>query len=148
MGLQTISSDDLSRCLLALSIGEHASDRHIIDIDRELATQLDSESRDFIEHRLVSPKRYDGAGVAAGRQMAIVCKQLLGPGRHVRRVLEHVLEEALEQLRRFRPERALLVDMTHDFDHEPTNIELAKLKESEGLDVQLAYDGQRVAVDL
>jgi phosphoribosyl 1,2-cyclic phosphodiesterase len=59
-----------------------------------------------------------------------------------------VLEEALEQLRRFRPNRALLVDMTHDFDHESANVELAKLKESEGLDVQLAYDGQRVAVDL
>jgi len=59
-----------------------------------------------------------------------------------------VLEEALQQLRRFRPKRALLVDMTHDFDHEPTNIELAKLKESEGLDVQLAYDGQQIAVDL
>lgn len=59
-----------------------------------------------------------------------------------------ILEEALEQLRRFKPKRALLVDMTHDFDHESTNVELAKLKESEGLDVQLAYDGQRIPVDL
>ncbi|MDA1257100.1 MAG: MBL fold metallo-hydrolase [Chloroflexi bacterium] len=59
-----------------------------------------------------------------------------------------VLEEALDQLRRLRPKRALLTDMTHDFDHESTNAELAKLKESEGLDVQLAYDGQRIAVDL
>ena len=128
MGLQTISSDDLSRCLLALSIGEHASDRHIIDIDRELATQLDSESRDFIEHRLVSPKRYDGAGVAAGRQMAIVCKQLLGPGRHVRRVLEHVLEEALDVVRTRGGKELLDVELdvavpviveldTHDHSH-------------------------------
>jgi hypothetical protein len=38
--------------------------------------------------------------------------------------------------------------MSHDFDHESTNAELAKLKELEGLDVQLAYDGQRIAVDL
>jgi phosphoribosyl 1,2-cyclic phosphodiesterase len=59
-----------------------------------------------------------------------------------------VLEEALEQLRRFKPKRALLVDMTHNSDHEPTNVELAKLKESEGLDVQLAYDGQRIPIDL
>ena len=59
-----------------------------------------------------------------------------------------ILEEALEQLRRFKPKRALLVDMTHDFDHESTNVELAKLKESEGLDVQLAYDGQRIQVEL
>ena len=59
-----------------------------------------------------------------------------------------ILEEALEQLRRFTPKRALLVDMTHDFDHVSTNVELAKLKESEGLDVQLAYDGQRIPVEL
>lgn len=59
-----------------------------------------------------------------------------------------ILEEALDQLRRLRPKRAFLVDMTHDFDHESTNAELARLKESEGLDVQLAYDGLRIAVDL
>lgn len=59
-----------------------------------------------------------------------------------------ILEEALEQLRRLRPKRAFLVDMTHDFDHESTNVELARLKESEGLDVQLAYDGLRIPVDL
>ena len=59
-----------------------------------------------------------------------------------------ILDEALEQLRRFAPKRALLVDMTHDFDHESTNLELAKLKDSEGLDVQLAYDGQRIPVEL
>ncbi len=59
-----------------------------------------------------------------------------------------ILDEALEQLRRFKPRQALLVDMTHDFDHESTNAELAKLKELEGLDVQLAYDGQRIPVDL
>lgn len=59
-----------------------------------------------------------------------------------------ILQEALDQLRRLRPKRALLTDMTHDFDHEPTNAELARLKESEGLDVQLAYDGQRISVTL
>lgn len=59
-----------------------------------------------------------------------------------------ILEEALDQLRRLRPRRAFLVDMTHDFDHESTNAELARLKESEGLEVQLAHDGLRIAVDL
>lgn len=59
-----------------------------------------------------------------------------------------ILEEALDQLRHLRPKRAFLVDMTHDFDHESTNVELARLKESEGLDVQLAYDGLRVPVTL
>jgi phosphoribosyl 1,2-cyclic phosphodiesterase len=58
------------------------------------------------------------------------------------------LEQALDYVRRLRPERALLTDMTHDYDHESTNAELAKLKESEGIDVQLAYDGQLVPVEL
>lgn len=51
------------------------------------------------------------------------------------------LEEAIEVVRKLRPPRTLLTDMAHEIDHEPVNIELAKLKDSEGLDIQLAYDG-------
>lgn len=58
------------------------------------------------------------------------------------------LEQALDLVRQMRPERALLTDMTHDYDHESTNVELAKLKASEGTDVQLAYDGQLVTAEL
>ncbi|MFW6174617.1 MAG: MBL fold metallo-hydrolase [Chloroflexota bacterium] len=58
------------------------------------------------------------------------------------------LEEALDQIRRFRPARALLTDMTHDYDHDETNAELARLKRTEGIDVQLAHDGLRVPVTL
>jgi len=59
------------------------------------------------------------------------------------------LEQAIDQIRIFRPERTLLVDMTHDYNHERTNVELSKLKASDGIDVQLAYDGQLVeALDL
>ncbi len=57
-------------------------------------------------------------------------------------------EQAIEQIRRFRPRKAYLVDMTHDNDHEKTNTELAKLKASEGLDIQLAYDGLKLEVAL
>ena len=59
-----------------------------------------------------------------------------------------ILEESLDAARRIRPARTLLTGMTHDFDHESTNAELAKLRDSEGLDVQLAHDGQRVPVRL
>jgi len=59
-----------------------------------------------------------------------------------------ILEESLEAVRRIRPRRTLLTDMTHNFDHDPTNARLAELRDAEGLDVQLAYDGQRVPVEL
>jgi hypothetical protein len=38
--------------------------------------------------------------------------------------------------------------MTHDNDHEKTNSKLAKLKSSEGLDIELAYDGMLVEMQL
>lgn len=59
-----------------------------------------------------------------------------------------VLDESLEVVRRIRPVKALFTGMTHAFEHDSTNADLAMLKEREGLDVQLAYDGQRVEVDL
>ena len=40
------------------------------------------------------------------------------------------------------------VGMMHLMDHEIVNEGLLKLKESEGLDVQLSYDGLRVPIDL
>ena len=44
--------------------------------------------------------------------------------------------------------RTLLTDATHDIDHETVNIELAKLQESEGLDIQYAYDGMDIEINL
>ena len=58
------------------------------------------------------------------------------------------VEEAIDQARRLGVKRTLLVDATHDIDHFPVNDELAKLKDSEGLDIQYAYDGLDVAVEL
>ncbi|KAH7373069.1 hypothetical protein KP509_17G035500 [Ceratopteris richardii] len=49
---------------------------------------------------------------------------------------------------RIRPKRALLVGMTHEFDHARDNFYLQQWSLREGIDVQLAYDGQRVVVDL
>lgn len=51
------------------------------------------------------------------------------------------LEEAIEVARKIGAPRTLLTDMAHDLDHEPVNEELRQLKSSEGLDIQLAYDG-------
>jgi len=56
------------------------------------------------------------------------------------------LSEALAFLRQLRPKRALLVGMSscEIGDHDEVNEELAALRESEGLDVQLAHDGMRL----
>ncbi len=58
------------------------------------------------------------------------------------------VEEAIEQSRRLRARRTLLVDATHDIDHAAVNAELAKLKASEALDIQYAYEGLEVDVEL
>ena len=58
------------------------------------------------------------------------------------------LEEAIDQARRLGPMRTLLTDATHDIDHETVNIKLAKLQESEGLDIQYAYDGMDIEINL
>ena len=57
------------------------------------------------------------------------------------------VEEAIVQARRLGAIRTLLIDATHDIDHVPVNAELAKLKESEGLDIQYAYDGLDIEVE-
>ena len=58
------------------------------------------------------------------------------------------VEEAIAQVRRLGAKRTLLIDATHDIDHVPVNAELAKLKDSEGLDIQYAYDGLDIEVEL
>ena len=58
------------------------------------------------------------------------------------------VEQAVDQARRFGIKRNLLVDATHDIDHVPVNAELAKLRAKENLDIQYAYDGMAIEVDL
>jgi phosphoribosyl 1,2-cyclic phosphodiesterase len=58
------------------------------------------------------------------------------------------VEEAVDQVRRLRPNRTLLTDATHDIDHVSVNAELANLKATEGLDVQYAYDGLAIDIEL
>jgi phosphoribosyl 1,2-cyclic phosphodiesterase len=58
------------------------------------------------------------------------------------------MEEALELCRVLRPNRTLLVGMAATFDHNETNEKLKMLLHSEGLDIQLAYDGLNVEIDI
>ena len=50
-------------------------------------------------------------------------------------------------MRRLAPRKALLVGMGHDFEHRAANRVLRRLR-AEGLDIQLARDGELVEVPL
>lgn len=41
-----------------------------------------------------------------------------------------------------------MIGMNHEFDHNTTNDNLAKLKESDGIDLQLPYDGYSLHIKL
>ncbi|OAY82358.1 hypothetical protein ACMD2_14782 [Ananas comosus] len=56
--------------------------------------------------------------------------------------------QALDEVRKIKPARTLFTGMMHLMDHDKVNEYLAKLMETEGLDVQLSYDGLRVPVNL
>lgn len=56
--------------------------------------------------------------------------------------------ESLEIIRNLRPKRALLIGMTHEFDHERDNAELAVWSKREGIPVELSYDGLSIPVEL
>ncbi|CAA7405404.1 unnamed protein product [Spirodela intermedia] len=58
------------------------------------------------------------------------------------------LPQTLEAIKKICPKRALLVGMTHEFDHHRDNLELAEWSQREGIPVQLAYDGLKISVDL
>ncbi|KAJ7297864.1 hypothetical protein O6H91_Y032400 [Diphasiastrum complanatum] len=58
------------------------------------------------------------------------------------------LPQSLEAVKRLCPKKAFFVGMTHEFDHELVNEELGRWSEREGIEVQLAYDGLRILVDL
>ncbi|KAJ4951309.1 hypothetical protein NE237_028141 [Protea cynaroides] len=58
------------------------------------------------------------------------------------------LPKALEEVRKIRPKRTLFTGMMHLMNHDKVNEDLAKLMVTEGLDVQLSYDGLRIPVAL
>lgn len=58
------------------------------------------------------------------------------------------LPRSLEEVRKIRPRRTLFTGMMHLMDHEKVNEELIKLKDSEGIDVELSYDGLSLPINL
>ncbi|KAL6599315.1 hypothetical protein ACP70R_045809 [Stipagrostis hirtigluma subsp. patula] len=58
------------------------------------------------------------------------------------------LPRAIEEVRKIKPKKTLFTGMMHLMDHEKVNNDLARLMETEGLDIQLSYDGLRIPVRL
>lgn len=58
------------------------------------------------------------------------------------------LDQAIALCREVKPKRAFFVGMSSQFDHDEVNAYLATLKEKEDLDLQLAYDGLCLDVEL
>lgn len=56
--------------------------------------------------------------------------------------------QTLDAVKRLCPKQALLIGMTHEFDHHKDNAFLAEWSRREGIPVQLAYDGLRIPIDL
>ena len=50
-------------------------------------------------------------------------------------------EQALEVIRKFRPKKSYFTDIMCAVDHDEANLKLKKLNDSEGLDIELSYDG-------
>jgi phosphoribosyl 1,2-cyclic phosphate phosphodiesterase len=58
------------------------------------------------------------------------------------------LNQAIELIKTLKPKKSLLVGMGHEIDHNSTNQLLFDLKESYGIDVELAFDGMIYNVTL
>ncbi|KAG2303988.1 hypothetical protein Bca52824_032639 [Brassica carinata] len=56
--------------------------------------------------------------------------------------------QTLETIKRLCPKKALLIGMTHEFDHHKDNEFLEEWSKREGISVKLAHDGLRVPIDL
>eukprot|EP00850_Spirogloea_muscicola_P009851 SM000056S17969 [mRNA] locus=s56:337086:340299:- [translate_table: standard] len=56
--------------------------------------------------------------------------------------------QSLEVIKRLRPKKALLIGMTHEFDHVEVSAELDVWSASHGIDVKLSHDGMRIPVYL
>ncbi|CAK9151967.1 unnamed protein product [Ilex paraguariensis] len=56
--------------------------------------------------------------------------------------------QTLEAVKRLCPKQALLIGMTHEFDHHRDNEFLMEWSRREGIPVQLAHDGLRIPIDL
>ncbi|KAL3671479.1 hypothetical protein V7S43_003401 [Phytophthora oleae] len=54
------------------------------------------------------------------------------------------LEKVMEEISTFKPKRTLLTGMSHDFDYPKHSVELPKMSQEKGLNIEMTYDGLRI----
>ncbi|KAK1556565.1 hypothetical protein Q3G72_007715 [Acer saccharum] len=95
--------------------------------------------------RFPSSTEYVISKTGAGQLDLLILDTLYQKGSHN---VHFCLPQTLDALKRICPRKALLIGMTHNFDHHKDNEFLAEWSKREGIPVQLAHDGLRIPVDL
>ncbi|KAF4363087.1 putative hydrolase C777.06c [Cannabis sativa] len=95
--------------------------------------------------RFIASTEYVISKDGAGQLDLLILDTLYKTGSHN---VHFCLPQTLEALKRICPKRALLIGMTHEFDHHKDNEFLLEWSKREGIHVQLAHDGLRVPMDL
>lgn len=95
--------------------------------------------------RIPSSTEYVISKSGAGQLDLLILDTLYKTGSHN---THFCLPQTLEAVKRLCPKQALLVGMTHEFDHHKDNEFLAEWSRREGIPVQLAHDGLRIPIDL
>ncbi|KAE9012195.1 hypothetical protein PF010_g9630 [Phytophthora fragariae] len=55
------------------------------------------------------------------------------------------LEKVMEEIATIQPKRTLLTGMSHDFDYPKHSVEVPKMGDEKGLNIEMTYDGLRIA---
>ncbi|PON72712.1 Metallo-beta-lactamase [Parasponia andersonii] len=95
--------------------------------------------------RFIASTEYVISKDGAGQLDLLILDSLYKKGSHN---VHFCLPQTLEALKRICPKRALLIGMTHEFDHHKDNEFLAEWSRGEGIQVQLAHDGLRIPMEL
>ncbi|KAL2494447.1 Metallo-hydrolase/oxidoreductase superfamily protein [Forsythia ovata] len=95
--------------------------------------------------RFLPPTEYCISKDGGGQLDLLILDTLYKKGSHN---THFCFPQTLDAVKRLCPKRALLIGMTHEFDHHKDNEFLMEWSRREGIPVQLAHDGLRVPIDL
>ncbi|KAL2474979.1 Metallo-hydrolase/oxidoreductase superfamily protein [Abeliophyllum distichum] len=95
--------------------------------------------------RFLPPTEYCISKDGGGQLDLLILDTLYKKGSHN---THFCFPQTLDAVKRLCPKRALLIGMTHEFDHHKDNEFLMEWSRREGIPVQLAHDGLRIPIDL
>ncbi|KAF5752716.1 hypothetical protein HS088_TW01G00632 [Tripterygium wilfordii] len=95
--------------------------------------------------RIPSTTEYVLSKTGAGQLDLLILDTLYKNGSHN---THFCFPQTLEAVKKLCPKQALLIGMTHEFDHHKDNDFLTEWSKREGIPVQLARDGLRISIDL